>query len=143
MYTRLRTLKELPPPLSGRDVHEWFADLQRGIAKFTSTKIRSQELKKLGILLQDDYQTFNRLFKESEGYELAPKTRSEVLKRDHKVKQRNARMEFLGKTILPSQSKRKVSGTSAELEILQTVLYYDLVYKASRPPADEHDDDSD
>jgi hypothetical protein len=52
-------------------------------------------------------------------------------------------MEFLGKTILPSQSTRKVSGTAAELEILQTVLYHDLANKASRPPADEHDDDSD
>jgi hypothetical protein len=63
MYTRLRTLKKLPPPLSGRDVHECFKDVQSDLAKFTGPNVRSQELKKLGILSQDDYKAFNRLFK--------------------------------------------------------------------------------
>ena len=142
MYTRFRTLKELPPPLSGDDVHEWFKDVQSDLAKFTGPNVRSQELKKLGILRQQDYTDFNRLFKASEGYEKVPNTKNEVVKAEHKVKQRKARMEFVGNTILPSQLKKKVSGTAAELEILQTVLYHELVQKAHRATAGD-DDDSD
>jgi len=65
-----------------------------------------------------------------------------LLSTEHKMKKRNTRMKFVGSTILPSQMKRNVFGTGAELEILLTVLYQELVNKSSWRTAG-HDDDSD
>ena len=142
MYSQFRTLKKLPPPLSDGEVHQWFAGVQSDLAKFKHSGVRSKELKKLGIFGQSDFKDFNRMFKESNGFENAPKTDNAVVKAEHKRKQLNARMKFVESTILPSQMKRKVFDTATELEILMTVLYYDLRSKTERKTKG-HDDKSD
>ena len=48
----------------------------------------------------------------------------------HQEKIENAKMEYIQKTPLKSQMKRKVSDDTGEKERLLTVLYYDLSQKS-------------
>jgi hypothetical protein len=118
----------------------WFESTKSGIAKVTGANARSKALRELGILGQQDFKDFNRLFKDSGGYEKAPDTKDPEKQADHKKKQLEESMKFIEQHPLPSQKKRKVLGKEGEEERLLTVLWHDLTTKAARKPTGHHDD---
>ena len=91
---------------------------------------RSEALAKLGILGSRDRKDKNSLFKQSSGRENAPDTKNLLARSRQKAKIENARMEYIQKTPLKSQMKRKVSTDTGEMERLLTVLYHDLSEKS-------------
>jgi len=112
------------------DAEAWFKSVQSRVAGVRGTKARSQALAKLGILGSQDQKDMNRLFKQSSGWEKAPDTKNLLARSRHQEKIENARMEYIQKTPLKSQMKRKVSTDTGEMERLLTVLYHDLSEKS-------------
>ena len=107
----------------------------------TAAAPRSKALRKLGILGQGDYKTFNRLFKKFWGKK-SPKTQDEAVMAKYKREPLEAKLKYIQQTSLPSQGKRKVSGIApGEEERLLTVFYYALQDKKQRGGHDDEDDE--
>jgi hypothetical protein len=139
MFERLRALQGETTSLP-QVVTTWFESTVSDLEKVTGSKARGDALRALGILRVDDFKDFNRLFKQSGGWEKAPHTRDPVQKAAHKTKHLQATMKFIKEHPLPSQKKRKVVGQKGEEERLLTVLWYDLQVKAARKPTGDLDD---
>jgi hypothetical protein len=121
-------------------VTTWFESTVSDLEKVTGPAARGDALRALGILRLEDFKDFNRLFKQSGGWEKAPVTKDPVKKAAHKTKHLLLTMKFIEEHPLPSQKKRKVEGKKGEEERLLTVLWYDLHHKAARKPTGDLDD---
>jgi hypothetical protein len=65
---------------------------------------------------------FNKMFKASPGWKKAPNTPNALVETEYKRNLIDAKLKYIRETTLPSQQKRKVSGDTAEVERLLTVL---------------------
>ena len=106
----------------------------------TAAAPRSKALRKLGIIGQGDYKTFDRLFKKFWGKK-SPKTQYKAVRAKYKRDILEAQRQYIQQTSLPSQGKRKVSGIAGEEERLLTVLCYAQQDKEQRGCHDDDDDE--
>jgi hypothetical protein len=118
ILAKMRTLMGHPPRFAN-DAKAWFEGVQSDLAKVKAATLRSEALGKLGILRQNDFKDFKRMFKTSLGWKKAPDTKNALVKTEYKRNLLDAKLNYIQETTLPLQKKRKVSGDTEEVERLQ------------------------